>query len=38
MSLVQAVANMIFGYGVAVETQLLIFPMFGLHTTLAQNL
>ncbi len=38
MSLVEAVANVIFGYGVAVLTQILIFPVFGLHTTLAQNL
>jgi uncharacterized protein (DUF2062 family) len=28
----------IVGYGVAVGTQILIFPVFGLHTTLAQNL
>ena len=38
MSLVEAVANMFVGYGVAVATQILIFPVFGLHTTLAQNL
>ena len=38
MSLVEAVANVIVGYCVAVGTQILIFPMFGLHTTLAQNL
>ena len=38
MSLVEAVANVIFVYGIAVITQILIFPMFGLHTTLAQNL
>lgn len=38
MSLVEAVANVIVGYGVAVMTQILIFPVFGLHTTLAQNL
>ena len=38
MSLVEAVANVIVGYGVAVVTQILIFPLFGLHTTLAQNL
>ena len=38
MSLVEAVANVIVGYGVAVLTQILIFPIFGLHTTLAQNL
>ena len=38
MSLVESVANVIVGYGVAVVTQILIFPMFGLRTTLAQNL
>jgi len=38
MSLVESAANVIVGYGVAVVTQILIFPVFGLHTTLAQNL
>lgn len=38
MSLIESVANVIVGYGVAVVTQILIFPIFGLHTTLAQNL
>ncbi|MDT8854836.1 hypothetical protein RNZ50_07350 [Paracoccaceae bacterium Fryx2] len=38
MSLVEAVANVVVGYGVAVITQILIFPVFGLQTTLAQNL
>ena len=38
MSLVESVANVIVGYGVAVVTQILIFPIFGLQTTLAQNL
>ncbi|MFP7572343.1 hypothetical protein [Marivita sp. S2033] len=38
MSLVESVANVIVGYGVAVATQILVFPIFGLHTTLAQNL
>ena len=38
MSLVESVANVIVGYGIAVVTQILIFPIFGLHTTLAQNL
>ena len=38
MSLVESVANVVGGYGVAVVTQILIFPIFGLHTTLAQNL
>jgi len=38
MSLVESVANVIVGYGVAVVTQILIFPVFGLHTTLSQKL
>lgn len=38
MSLVEAAANVVVGYGVAVVTQILIFPIFGLHATLAQNL
>ncbi|SUZ33453.1 hypothetical protein ROE7235_03223 [Roseibaca ekhonensis] len=38
MSLVESIANVLVGYGVAVVTQILIFPIFGLHTTLAQNL
>jgi uncharacterized protein (DUF2062 family) len=38
MSLVEALTNVAIGYGVAVATQLAIFPMFGLHVTLAQNL
>ena len=38
MSFVESVANVIVGYGVAVVTQILIFPIFGLHTTLVQNL
>ncbi len=38
MSLVEAIANVVVGYGIAVVTQVLIFPFFGLPTTLAQNL
>lgn len=38
MSLVEAIAKVAVGYGVAVVTQILIFPVFGLHTTLTQNL
>ena len=38
MSLVESVANVVVGYGVAVVTQILIFQIFGLHTTLTQNL
>jgi hypothetical protein len=37
-SLVEAVTNIAVGYGVAVVMQLLVFPMFGLVTTLGQNL
>jgi hypothetical protein len=38
MSLIEAITNVVVGYGVAVVTQMLVFPVFGLHTTLAQNL
>ena len=38
MSLVESLANVAVGYGVAVVTQILIFPIFGLQATLAQNL
>ena len=38
MSLVEALANVAVGYDTAVLTQLLVFPMFGLSATLAQNL
>jgi hypothetical protein len=38
MSLVETVVNVIVGYGVAVATQAIVFPRFGLETTLDQNL
>ena len=38
MSLFETVTNVIVGYTLAVITQMLIFPVFGLHATLAQNL
>ena len=38
MSLVESVANVLVGYIVAVTTQHLVFPLFGLHATLSQNL
>ena len=38
MSLLEAIANVVVGYGVAVATQMLVFPVFGLQTTLVQNL
>jgi len=38
MSLIEAATNVIVGYVLAVITQILIFPIFGLHATMAQNL
>lgn len=38
MSLAESLANIAVGCGLAVITQLLVFPHFGLHTTLAENL
>lgn len=38
MSLVESLANVLVGYGVAVVTQILIFPQFGWNPNLAQNM
>ena len=38
MSLVEAVANVIIGYAIAVTTQAVVFPIFGLYASLDQNL
>ena len=38
MSLVEAFANVAVGYGIAVITQIVVFPLFGLTTTLAENM
>jgi len=38
MSLVEASANVAVGYGVAVVTQILVFSLFGLTTTIAENM
>lgn len=38
MSLVEAMTNIVVGYAVAVITQLLVFPLFGLATSLGDNL
>lgn len=38
MSLIESVANIVVGYGVAVITQLLVFPLFGLAASLSDNL
>lgn len=37
MSFVESVANVAIGYGIALLTQLAVFPAFGLHVSLAQN-
>ena len=38
MSLIEAIANVAVGFGVAVATQALVFPVFGLEASLSQNL
>ena len=38
MSLLEAVTNVVVGYGLAVWVQLLVFPLFGLEATLRQSL
>lgn len=38
MSLVEAVTNVVVGYGLAVMTQIVVFPLFGLHASVKDNL
>jgi hypothetical protein len=38
MSLVEAATNVVVGYGIAVVTQLLVFPAFGLRASIGDNL
>ena len=38
MSLAESGANVVVGYGVAIATQLLVFPLFGIEADLGQNL
>lgn len=38
MSLVESLTNVAVGYGIAVITQILVFPLFGLSTTLTENM
>ena len=38
MSLTESIVNVAIGFGVAVAVQLLVFPMFGMRVTLADNL
>ncbi|NBR91206.1 MAG: hypothetical protein EBS68_15105 [Rhodobacteraceae bacterium] len=38
MSLVEAITNVIVGYGLAVVTQIIVFPWFGLEAALGEHL
>lgn len=38
MSLIEAAANVAIGYGIAVATQVVVFPIFGIHIALADDL
>lgn len=38
MSFVEAVTTVVVGYCLAVLTQIVVFPMFGLHASLSENL
>lgn len=38
MSLVESVANVAIGYGVAIASQVAVFPLFGIQVSLADNL
>lgn len=38
MSLIEAFTNVVVGYGIAVMTQVAVFPLFGLNPSLRDNL
>ena len=38
MSLVESVANVVVGYALAIATQIVVFPWFGIETGLAEHL
>lgn len=38
MSVVESVTNVAVGYGVAVGTQIVVFPLFGLHASMSDTL
>jgi hypothetical protein len=38
MSLIEAITNVTVGYAVAVATQIVVFPWFGLHPTIGENI
>jgi hypothetical protein len=37
-SLIESITNVAVGYGVALASQLVIFPIFGIHVTLRDNI
>jgi hypothetical protein len=37
-SMIESVLNVAIGYGVALTAQIVVFPMFGLHATMQENL
>ena len=37
-SLIESVANVAIGFGVALATQIVVFPIFGLHATISDQL
>jgi len=38
LSIIEAVTNVVVGYALAVITQIILFPLFGLHASLGDNL
>ena len=38
MSLLEAVTNVVVGYALAIMTQIVVFPWFGLHPSVHENL
>ena len=38
LSFMEAVTNLVVGYALAVLTQMIVFPLFGLHASLSENL
>ena len=37
-SMLEALVNVLIGYGVALLSQLMVFPLFGIHVTLQDNI
>lgn len=37
-SLLESVVNVLIGYGISVAAQVVVFPLFGLHASLSDNL